>query len=92
MFVLYSAHTKFSNMREHIMSHITFDTLQFVETLKESGIDEKQAKAIATAYKDASSDQELVTKKDLQVELAPIKVMLGVVMGGIVALIMKAFF
>lgn len=79
-------------MREHIMSHITFDTLQFVETLKESGIDEKQAKAIATAYKDASSDQELVTKKDLQVELAPIKVMLGVVMGGIVALIMKAFF
>lgn len=74
------------------MSHITFDTLQFVETLKESGIDEKQAKAIATAYKDASSDQELVTKKDLQVELAPIKVMLGVVMGGIVALILKAFF
>lgn len=45
------------------MSHITFDTLQFVETLKESGIDEKQAKAIATAYKDASTDQELVTKK-----------------------------
>lgn len=74
------------------MSHITFDTLQFVETLKESGIDEKQAKAIATAYKDTSTDQELVTKKDLQVELAPIKVMLGVVMGGIVALIMKAFF
>ena len=73
------------------MSHITFDTLQFVETLKASGIDEKQAKAIATAYKNASSDQELVTKKDLQVELAPIKVMLGVVMGGIVALIMRAF-
>jgi len=41
---------------------------------------------------DASADQELVTKKDLQVELAPIKVMLGVVMGGIIALIMKAFF
>ncbi len=74
------------------MSHITFDTLQFVETLKASGIDEKQAKAIATAYRDASSEQELVTKKDLQVELAPVKVMLGVVMGGIVALIMKAFF
>lgn len=41
---------------------------------------------------DASADQELVTKKDLQVELAPIKVLLGVVMGGIIALIMKAFF
>jgi len=45
------------------VSHITFDTLQFVETLKASGIDEKQAKAIATAYKNASSDQELVTKR-----------------------------
>jgi hypothetical protein len=74
------------------MSQITFDTLKFVETLRESGIDDKQAKAIATAYKDASFDQELVTKKDLQVELAPIKVMLGVVLGGIVALIVKTFF
>ena len=74
------------------MSSVTFDTLKFVKTLKASGIDEKQAEAIAAAYRDASNDQELVTKKDLQVELAPIKVMLGVVMGGIVALIMKAFF
>lgn len=74
------------------MSTVTFDTLKFVETLREAGLDEKQAKAIATAYREASSDQELVTKKDLQVELAPIKVMLGVVMGGIVALVLKAFF
>ncbi|MBI5439071.1 MAG: DUF1640 domain-containing protein [Nitrosomonadales bacterium] len=74
------------------MSTVTFDTLKFVKTLKESGFDEKQAEAIAAAYRDASADQELVTKKDLQVELAPIKVMLGVVMGGIIALIMKAFF
>ena len=74
------------------MNHITFDTLKFVETLKDSGIEDKQAKAIAIAYKEASTEQELVTKKDLQVELAPIKVMLGVVMGGIVALVMKAFF
>lgn len=74
------------------MSTVTFDTLKFVKTLKESGSDEKQAEAIASAYRDASADQELVTKKDLQVELAPIKVMLGVVMGGIIALIMKVFF
>jgi len=74
------------------MSTVTFDTLKFVKTLKENGFDEKQAEAIAAAYRDASADQELVTKKDLQVELAPIKVMLGVVMGGIIALIMKAFF
>lgn len=74
------------------MSTVTFDTLKFVKTLKESGFNEKQAEAIATAYKEASADQELVTKKDLQVELAPIKVMLGVVLGGIVALIVKTFF
>ena len=74
------------------MSTVTFDTLKFVKTLEASGIDAKQAEAIASAYRDASNDQELVTKKDLQVELAPIKVMLGVVMGGIIALIMKAFF
>jgi len=74
------------------MSTVTFDTLKFVKTLEASGIDAKQAEAIASAYRDASNDQELVTKKDLQVELAPIKVMLGVVMGGIIALVMKAFF
>lgn len=74
------------------MSAVTFDTLKFVKTLKENGFDEKRAEVIAAAYRDASADQELVTKKDLQVELAPIKVMLGVVMGGIIALIMKAFF
>ena len=74
------------------MSTVTFDTLKFVKTLKENGFNEKQAEAIATAYKEASADQELVTKKDLQVELAPIKVMLGVVLGGIVALIVKTFF
>jgi len=39
------------------MSHVTFNTLKFVETLKESGIEEKQAKGIATAYQNASDDQ-----------------------------------
>ena len=74
------------------MSTVTFDTLKFVKTLEASGIEAKQAKAIAGAYRDASNDQELVTKKDLQVELAPLKVMMGVIMGGVIALIVKAFF
>ena len=84
------------------MSRVTFDTLKFVKTLEASGIKPEQAEAIAAAYRDASNDQELVTKKDLklelQTELAPIKVelqihkyMLGIVIGGIIALIMKAF-
>jgi hypothetical protein len=85
------------------MSTISFDTLKFVKTLEAGGLNAEQAEAIAVAYRDASADQELVTKKDLklelQTELAPIKMelqihkyMLGTVIGGIIALLMKAFF
>ena len=55
------------------MSHITFDTLKFVETLKDAGMEEKQAKAISTAYQNASEDQELVTKQDMSMALAEMK-------------------
>lgn len=74
------------------MSTVTFDTLKFVKTLEASGIEAKQAEAIAAAYRDASNDQELVTKKDLQIELAPIKLMLGIIIGGIVAIMIKSYF
>jgi len=81
------------------MSTVTFDTLKFVKTLEASGIDTKQAEAIASAYRDATSDQELVTKIDLQLELAPIKSelhmmkwMMGLILGGVVALVLKSFF
>ena len=74
------------------MSTVTFDTLKLVKTLEASGITPPQAEAIAVAYRDASNDQELVTKKDLQVELAPLKVMTGIIIGGVVVLIMKTFF
>ncbi len=81
------------------MSTVTFDTLKFVKTLEASGIDEKQAEAIATAYRDASVDQELVTKIDLQLELAPVKSdlhmmkwMMGLILGGVVALALKSLF
>lgn len=81
------------------MSTVTFDTLKFVKKLEASGINAQQAEAIAEAYRDASNDQELVTKKDLQIELAPMKAdlqmnkwMNGIMLGGIIALILKAFF
>ena len=85
------------------MGTVTFDTLKFVETLKKSGFEDEKAKAIAAAYQDASNDQQLVTKTDLEIalqkELAPIKSemqlmkwMLTVVLGGIVMLILKSFF
>jgi hypothetical protein len=50
-------------------------------------------------YREALVDQELVTKKDLQIELAPIKAelqvmkwMSGLIMGGVIALVLKTFF
>jgi len=85
------------------MSTVTFDTLKFVEALKKCGFDDEKAKGIANAYQGAVADQELLTKMDLELtlqkELTPIKMelqmhkyMLGIVLGGIVALILKAFF
>ncbi|MCX8566704.1 MAG: hypothetical protein ON057_001431 [Glomeribacter sp. 1016415] len=46
------------------MSAIPFNALLFVETLTETGIDEKQAKAISTAVHDSYKIAEFVTKKD----------------------------
>ena len=81
------------------MTSVTFDTLKFVEKLKASGMPDAEAKAIAEAFRDAQSDAELVTKKDLQIELAPLKGdllllkwMIGLVLGGIMALLLKSFF
>jgi hypothetical protein len=81
------------------MSTVTFDTLKFVKTLEAGGMAATQAEAIAAAYRDASSDQQLVTKQDMEIELAPIKAELQVmkwmnslVLGGIIVLILKAFF
>ncbi|MBI5919113.1 MAG: DUF1640 domain-containing protein [Nitrosomonadales bacterium] len=81
------------------MSAVTSDTLKFVKTLEASGIEAKQAEAIAPAYRDSSVDQELMTEKDLQLELAPIKTelnllkwMVSLVMGGVTVLILEAFF
>ena len=81
------------------MATITFDTLKFVEKLKASGIPDEQAKAIVEAFRDAQSDTDLVTKEELQIELAPLKSdllllkwMVGLALGGIIALILKSFF
>lgn len=80
------------------MSTITFDTLKFVEKLKAGGVPDAQAKAEAEALVSAFSeamDSQLATKNDInriERELVVLKWMTGIVMGGILALIMKAFF
>ena len=81
------------------MAAITFDTHKFIRKLKDAGFEEKQAEALTEALRAAIEDSELVTRKDLQLELAPIKTdltvvkwMLGLVLGGVAALILKSFF
>jgi hypothetical protein len=72
---------------------------KFVEKLKASGIPDEQAIAIVEAFRDVQSDTDLVTKEELQIELAPLKSdllllkwMVGLILGGIIALILKSFF
>lgn len=44
------------------MATVTFDTLKFVQTLKKSGFDDKQAEAVAQAFSDAQSEGQPVTR------------------------------
>ena len=88
------------------MTTVTFDTLKFVEKLKAAGVPEGQAKAMSEAFQEAQGELDVATKRDLKelklkietrfegvrVELMLIKWMLGLLLGGVLALILKAFF
>jgi len=88
------------------MTSIPFDTLKFVDTLEQADVPREQARAIAAAVRDAHAGAELVTKKDLDIALAPVRneltemrgemklqrALLGAVLGGIIALIVRSFF
>jgi hypothetical protein len=80
------------------MSAITFDTHKFVRKLQEGGFDQKQAESLTEAMRAAIDESELVTKKDLQIELAPLKAdllvlkwMVGAVLGMVIANFAKQF-
>ena len=71
------------------MASITFDTHKFVLKLQEAGFDQKQAEGLTEAMRAAIEESELVTKKDLQIELAPIKADLNLIkwmMGDLIAI------
>ncbi|MEW5892258.1 MAG: coiled-coil domain-containing protein [Pseudomonadota bacterium] len=81
------------------MATITFDTHQFVRKLREQGFSEGQAEALVEALSKVHEDAELLSKKDLKIERAPIqsdihliKWMMGLMLGGVTALVLKAFF
>ena len=69
------------------MATIKFDTHRFVRKLEEAGFDQKQAEGLTDAMRAAIEESELVTKKDLQIELAPIKADLNLLKWMICALI-----
>ena len=87
------------------MSSITFATHELVKRLKQAGFSDAQAEALTLAQRDALSqalDTQLATKSDIsRIELKLtehdgefklIKWMLGILLGGIIALILRAFF
>ncbi|GMU49631.1 MAG: hypothetical protein AMXMBFR31_18570 [Candidatus Desulfobacillus denitrificans] len=81
------------------MASITFDTHKSIRRLKDAGVPEPQAEALAEALRDAQGKAEIVTKQDLQIELAPIKAdvqlikwMLGILLAGVASLVIKSFF
>ena len=88
------------------MATITFDTLKFVRKLESAGFSMNQAEAVADAFRDASGEAELASKRDIRElelkiesrfeqvkgELTLIKWMLGIMLGGVMALVLKAFF
>lgn len=72
------------------MATVTFGTLELVDRLKAAGFRPEQAEEVVRVI--ARSHDELVTKRDLQVELAPLKWGMAVTVGGIVTIILKSFF
>jgi hypothetical protein len=76
------------------MATITFDTHRFVRKLEEAGFDQKQAEGLTEAMRAAIEASELVTKKDLQIELTPIKADLNLLkwmMGALIAIAIANF-
>ncbi|MBF0108256.1 MAG: DUF1640 domain-containing protein [Magnetococcales bacterium] len=72
------------------MTTVTFDTLELVDRLKAAGFPEAQAEEVIRVI--ARAKDELVTKCDLQIELAPLKWGAAITVGGIITLIFKSFF
>jgi hypothetical protein len=86
------------------MSAITFDTLKFSKRLRDAGYSERQAEATVEAQKEMLSevlDTTLATREDIhgietkiakiEAEITSTKWIMGVILGGIVALLIKAF-
>lgn len=87
------------------MTTITFDTHKFVKDLESAGIPSMQAEAFVRAQQEILSqalDSALATHSDIERverkliefdgEFKAIKWMLGIIVGGVVMLVLRAFF
>jgi len=88
------------------MSAVTFDTLKFVETLQNAGVEDRVAKAISTAVRDSYEASDLATKGDLRemelrmeakfgalrAEINSIKWMMSLTLAAAISILIKSFF
>jgi hypothetical protein len=82
---------------EDLMSTVISDKLLLIGKLIQSGVEQKQAESIVMVI--VQTQDQLVTKQDFEIALAPIKAdlsvnkwMMGVLLAGVVSLVLKAFF
>lgn len=76
------------------MPTISFDTRKFIRRLRDAGISEEQAEAIAEAFREARIEAEIATKTDLRELEYRLIIKLGtmiVVAIGVVATLVKLF-
>ena len=78
------------------MTTITIDTLKLSDKLTSAGFDRTQAEAVVRAI--AEAQDELVSKKDIEIALAPLKTDLavlkwgmGLIIAGVAAQLVKVF-
>jgi len=88
------------------MSAITFDTLKYADRLEAAGVPPQQAKAEAQALAEVLTSSEVASARDIERLEAKIELlrsdlsgkftllqwMLGLLLAGVAALILKAFF
>lgn len=87
------------------MTAITFDTHKIIQTLKASGIEERQAEAITNAVRDAQASADIATKGDIELfrkdlemtrrdidsEMKLLKWMTGTTMALCIAILVRLF-
>jgi len=77
------------------MSTVTFDTLKFVETLEKANVPQDQARAIAAAVRDSQNAADVATKGDIALlhkDIDHVRWTIRLVLGGVIALLLKSFF